>query len=162
MHWYVAVLKKYAEFDGRASRTEFWMFWLVHFVIRVGLLILAGFADVFLLLFFLYQLVLLLPTISVTIRRLHDADRSGWWYLVVFFPVVGGVALLGMAMAEGDPGENKYGPPPVEAGAPGSVGDTILQCPHCDAPYNPGDYRADTAHIYCSTCKGEIEGSPGT
>ncbi len=161
MHWYVSVLRKYAVFSGRASRREFWMFCLVHIAIGVGLVIGFLLGEAFAYLFLLYQAALLLPTVSVFIRRFHDSNRSGWWILVVFIPFIGGIVVLALAATAPDPNDNKYGPAPEMATAAGVVGETVLECPHCGAPYNPGDYRPDTLHIYCSVCRGEIERSPG-
>ena len=83
MNWYLSVLKKYAVFDGRASRTEFWMFTLFSFIVGVvlgiidGILHLKGTYGIGVL-GGLYNLAVLLPSIGVAIRRLHDTGRSGW------------------------------------------------------------------------------------
>lgn len=159
MRWYVAVLRKYAVFSGRASRAEFWSFWLIHTLIGVSLVFATIVVEAysFLLLFVLYRIAVALPTIGVSVRRLHDFDRSGWWFLIILFPLLGGVALLAILLTEGDSGENRFGLPvgmPEVVNDPGVLG---AVCPHCGAPYDPEDYRPDTEHIYCSTCRGEIE-----
>jgi uncharacterized membrane protein YhaH (DUF805 family) len=110
MNWYLDVLKKYAVFDGRAGRQEFWMFALIHF----GVAILLSIIDAVIGLGFLatlYFLAVLLPAVGVTIRRLHDTDRSGWWALLGLVPILG-LALLVLCALEGTPGDNQYGPAP--------------------------------------------------
>ncbi len=120
MNWYLAVLKKYTVFDGRASRTEFWMFSLFNFialiVISVLGTILAGKGSVIGgTLMLLYGLGTLLPNIGVAIRRLHDTGRSGWWILVAFVPFIGFIVLLVFYILESQPGDNEYGPNPHPA-----------------------------------------------
>lgn len=118
MRWYLAVIKDYAVFDGRAGRSEYWMFFLVNLLIAIALAVLDGVIgtfDMFAgmgLLGLLYTLAVLLPGIGVTIRRLHDTGRAGWWILVGFIPLVGGIILLILMVLEGTDGDNAYGPPP--------------------------------------------------
>jgi uncharacterized membrane protein YhaH (DUF805 family) len=112
MNWYVAVLKKYTEFHGRAGREEFWMFFLVNLVVLVGLWMLDGLIGLGLL-SALYGLAVLLPTLGVYIRRLHDTGRSGWWVLLIFVPLIGYLILLVLMALPGDAGPNEYGPPPA-------------------------------------------------
>ena len=111
MKWYLKVLKKYAVFEGRASRTEFWMFVLFNFI--VGFFI--GFFGALLggvssedqsVLVNIYQLAILIPSISVSWRRMHDTDRSGWWSLV---PIISLIYLV----EKGTAGNNKFGPEPA-------------------------------------------------
>ncbi|WP_043768940.1 DUF805 domain-containing protein [Algiphilus aromaticivorans] len=117
MGWYLAVLKDYAVFDGRAGRSEYWMFFLFNLLIAIALAVLdavIGTFDMFGgmgLLGLIYTLAVLLPGIGVTIRRLHDTGRSGWWILIGFIPLVGGIILLVMMVLKGSEGENAYGPP---------------------------------------------------
>jgi uncharacterized membrane protein YhaH (DUF805 family) len=111
MHWYTDVLKKYTEFSGRARRQEYWMFFLFNFIISIVISII----DAVLGLGFLgliYMLAVLLPSIAVAIRRLHDTDRSGWWFLIGFVPLIGGIWLLVLLVLEGTSGENQYGADP--------------------------------------------------
>lgn len=115
MKWYLKVLKNYAEFSGRARRTEFWMF--VLFNIIVGAIL--SFID---LLIFgkdsvlgfnpLYSLAVLIPSLAVAIRRLHDTDRSGFWVLLSFIPIIGWLILLIFYVQNGTPGANQYGNDP--------------------------------------------------
>jgi uncharacterized membrane protein YhaH (DUF805 family) len=108
MNWYLEVLKKYAEFDGRARRKEYWMFALFNYIVIAALgvvFILAGMGKAVPMLVNLYQLAIVLPYFGVGIRRMHDTDHSGWWIIV---PIVG----LVLACMEGTQGPNRYGPDP--------------------------------------------------
>ena len=119
---YLNVLKKYATFEGRASRSEFWYFNLVHVLIMavwIGLLVWFVQKDIdnilidivyFILL--AYSLIMFLPQLGVLVRRLHDTGRSGWWYFVVFIPIIGIFILLIILFLDSKEAENKYGENP--------------------------------------------------
>jgi uncharacterized membrane protein YhaH (DUF805 family) len=109
MNWYVAVLKKYAVFEGRAARTEYWMFVLFNLIVSVVLSIVDRMIGIHAL-GVLYSLAVLLPSIGVGIRRLHDTDRSGWWLLIALVPFVGWIVLLYFVVQDSTPGDNQYGP----------------------------------------------------
>lgn len=115
MEWYMAVLRKYAVFDGRARRTEYWMFLLFNVIIAIGLSVVESIVGGPGILGMLYGLAVLLPGIGVSIRRLHDTSRSGWWCLIGLVPIVGGIALLVFMAQDGHPGPNMYGPNPKAA-----------------------------------------------
>ena len=109
MRYWVAAMKKYAVFSGRASRKEYWMFVLMQILIGLVLLILAtaGLGEAGISIFVLYILGTQIPGLSVAVRRLHDIGVSGWWMVVIsFIPL----AYLGL-IRRGDESENKYGPP---------------------------------------------------
>ncbi len=117
MQWYLAVLKKYAVFNGRASRSEFW--WFVLFNIIVAFVL--GFIDGLLgtttqsgygLLSGIYSLAVLLPAIGVAIRRLHDSGKTGWWLLLCFVPIIGAIVLIVFYCLDSEPGPNQYGENP--------------------------------------------------
>lgn len=125
MNWYLEVLKKYAEFDGRARRKEYWMFALFNCIVYFGYCILAVLAvaalgrniqpAVALLAFvplWLYALAVFIPSLAVTVRRLHDTGRSGWWFLISLVPFVGGIILLVFVCTDSQPGPNMFGPNP--------------------------------------------------
>jgi uncharacterized membrane protein YhaH (DUF805 family) len=129
VNWYVKALKQYVDFSGRARRREYWMFVLVNVVIVIVLSVIdtllgtGGFratagggsfyaANSLGLLSGLYTLAVLLPSIAVTVRRLHDTDRSGWWILLGFIPIIGGIILLVFYVLEGTRGPNRFGPDP--------------------------------------------------
>ena len=106
----------YAKFDGRASRPAFWWWFLFTIMIAIA----ARILDTIIgspVLGIVVSLGLLLPNLSVSIRRLHDTDRSGWWVLIALIPIIGFIVLLVFYLRQSDAGENKYGPPPV-AGVP--------------------------------------------
>jgi len=114
--WYLAVLRKYATFDGRARRMEYWMFVLFNMLIGFAITL----VDVFARLGFLgvlYSLAMIIPTLAVTVRRLHDTGRSGWWVFINLIPVVGAIVLFIFMVIEGDPHDNEYGPDPEVYGA---------------------------------------------
>jgi len=116
MEWYLGVLKKYAVFDGRARRKEYWMFLLFNMVAALVLLIIDNIIGTVALLYGVYLLGTLCPAIGVTIRRLHDTGKSGWWIFISLVPVIGGLWLLYLMVIDGTPGDNQYGPSP-KAGA---------------------------------------------
>jgi len=109
MNWYIEVLKKYAVFDGRARRTEFWMFSLFNFIITIVLLVAEGLFGSSSIVSMLYSLAVLIPCITVSVRRLHDTDRSGWWLLIVLIPIIGVIVLIVFMVQDSKAGENKYG-----------------------------------------------------
>ena len=110
---YLEVLQKYAVFDGRAKRTEYWLFTLIQTII-VAVLYALFFAvgEWFLVVYFLYFLATLLPSLAVTVRRLHDIGRNGWYILVVLIPFIGWIVLL-VFMLMGSDDSNEYGPKPA-------------------------------------------------
>ncbi|MFD8205164.1 DUF805 domain-containing protein [Streptomyces sp. NPDC059695] len=116
MNWYVDVLKKYAVFDGRARRKEFWMFVLFNAII-LTVLTLVDEVIGFRLLSSLYGLAVLLPYVGVLIRRLHDTGRSGWWALLALIPVAGVIVLIVFCAGEGEQQQNAHGPNPKAAPA---------------------------------------------
>jgi uncharacterized membrane protein YhaH (DUF805 family) len=114
MDWYIGVLKKYAEFKGRARRKELWMFVLFNFIISIAL----GLIDYMLgmqLIGSLYSLAILIPSLAVGARRLHDIGKSGWWQLLYFLPILGFLILLYFFVLDSKPGTNDYGDNPKGA-----------------------------------------------
>lgn len=111
MHWYTSVLKKYVAFTGRARRQEYWMFILFNIIVSLVIALvdyLIGTASV---LGMIYSLAVLLPSLGVTVRRLHDTGRSGWWFLISFIPFVGAIILL-VFLCQDSQGDNQYGANP--------------------------------------------------
>jgi len=121
MRYYLEAIWKYASFTGRAARRAFWWFMLLHLSIIVALtafevwrghppdpmnpsLVLSA-----------YQLFILLPLLALTVRRLHDTNRSGWWILLNLVPVIGQLLLLWFMLISGDRRDNRYGPDPLAA-----------------------------------------------
>jgi uncharacterized membrane protein YhaH (DUF805 family) len=114
-------LKRYAQFEGRANRREYWMFQLFLLIVSAVLMVplvtalvmqsdVLGIASI--ILFVVFWLATLLPVIAVTVRRLHDCNQSGWFYLLALVPG-GGIVILVFALLPGTPQENVYGPVPV-------------------------------------------------
>ncbi len=121
MNWYLEALKKYAVFSGRARRTEYWMFYLFYIIFAVVLFIIDNILGIGGedggLLSGLFVLAMVIPSIAVTFRRLHDTDRSGWWLLIGLVPLIGGIILLIFTLQDSQSGENQYGPNPKSATA---------------------------------------------
>jgi uncharacterized membrane protein YhaH (DUF805 family) len=127
MQWFIDVVtKRYAQFSGRARRKEFWMYVLFYLVGSI----IVGILDRILGLDFqsggngvrsggwlstIYGLALLVPTIAVAVRRMHDKDRSGWWVLIWLIPCVGWIWFIVWQAQEGTPGDNRFGPDPKAA-----------------------------------------------
>lgn len=118
MEWATLPLKKYADFTGRSRRKEYWMFFLLVLVVAIvvglveGILGLSGMIGPYGPISTLFLLAILVPSIAVGIRRLHDTDRSGWWILIGLVPFVGGLILLVFYCLEGTRGPNQFGPDP--------------------------------------------------
>ena len=105
----------YVNFSGRAARSEYW-FWVLFTIIAE---IVTGIVDVLLgitLVTTLFVLVTLLPGVAVAVRRLHDLDRTGWWLLLVFIPLVGAIVLIVWFCTIGTRGYNRFGPDPLGVG----------------------------------------------
>jgi uncharacterized membrane protein YhaH (DUF805 family) len=113
--WYLAVLKKYAVFEGRAARPEYWWFILVGIVVSIILRIIDGFfgAHQMGILGAIYAIGVLVPSLAVAVRRLHDTDRSGWWLLICFVPLIGFIVLIVFLALRGTPGPNRFGAAPA-------------------------------------------------
>ncbi len=110
--WYKeVVLKKYAQFEGRAGKSEFWYFVLGNIIISIVLSIIPKIGGA---LSGLYSLAVLVPSIAVGVRRLHDIGKSGWNYLMVLIPIAGPIILLIWFIKDGDPAENAFGPVPPD------------------------------------------------
>lgn len=117
----VCLFKKYADFSGRASRSEFWWFTLFNALGIFAVIVLSGAIGYIIGGLFtvfsaipigsiIYSLAVVVPSIAVVVRRLHDTGRSGWWYFIVFVPIVGSIVLLVMMCLE-SADENEYGLP---------------------------------------------------
>jgi uncharacterized membrane protein YhaH (DUF805 family) len=132
MDWFVLVLKKYAQFQGRSRRSEYWYFALFHVLIALAVIvpaiifiaigasshnsIVTGLGVVLYLAYFAFSLALLVPSVAVTVRRLHDTGRSGWWYFIALVPFAGPIILLVFLCSDSQPGDNLYGPNPKGIG----------------------------------------------
>lgn len=123
MNWYLEVLKKYAVFNGRARRSEYWYFMLFSSIIGIVLAVIDGVTGSYSpevglgLLGGIYTLAVFIPSLAVLVRRLHDTQRSGWWLLIVLIPLIGAIVLLVFMVQDSKPGQNQYGANPKEATA---------------------------------------------
>lgn len=123
MNWYLKVLKQYADFGGRARRTEYWMFILFNFIFSMVAIALdyalgTGVGGMgYGIIYALYALIVLIPSLAVAVRRLHDVGKSGWMILISLIPLIGGIWLIVLLVTDSNPGANEYGPNPKEAPA---------------------------------------------
>jgi uncharacterized membrane protein YhaH (DUF805 family) len=119
INWYKKVVfENYANFKGRARRSEYWYFALMNLIILVIATVLdstLGMNFAPLPYGYLYLLVVLttfIPGLAVAVRRLHDVGKSGWFYFIALIPIIGAIWLLVLFFTEGNKGENQYGPDP--------------------------------------------------
>lgn len=143
MEWMLLPLRRYARFSGRARPKEYWMFILFLLLCFIAIGIVEGLLGLSTTehwvrrgpwwfdtgyhtrggpLTGLFGLAILIPWLAVAVRRLHDTDRSGFWLLIIFFPVIGSLVLLVFFIMSGTRGPNRFGPDPVEVGEPELVG----------------------------------------
>lgn len=129
LHWYLLPWRKYAVFAGRAPRREYWLFHLGNSLIGMFLYLAAVLASpsmldggepsggslLFLLLMVVFSLAVIIPSLAVSTRRLHDINLSGWRFLVVLIPILGSLAFFVFTLIPGTPGENRFGPDPRKA-----------------------------------------------
>ncbi|MFC0676549.1 DUF805 domain-containing protein [Lysobacter korlensis] len=125
MDWYLKVLKQYFDFSGRARRKEYWMFLLFSVIVSIVLGIVDVMAGLTMLggtmgtLGSIYALAIIIPSLAVGARRLHDIDRSGWWMLIGLIPVIGFIVLIVWYASEGTRGDNRFGADPKAGDADG-------------------------------------------
>ena len=114
MKWFLLPFKKYADFSGRSRRKEYWMFYLFNIIIFfvLYLMIVLDKAKEFdISLFYVYGILIIIPFIAVTVRRLHDVGKSGWFALICLIPL-GGIWIFILLCTDSNPDENEYGPNP--------------------------------------------------
>jgi uncharacterized membrane protein YhaH (DUF805 family) len=134
MEWMLMPLRRYADFSGRSRRKEYWMFTLFILLVYLAIITLlavgGGLSGAFapgadaqmpaigwvgILLIVIFAFGILIPTIAVQVRRMHDQDKSGWWVLIAYIPIVnyiGGIVIFVFMCIEGTKGENRFGPDP--------------------------------------------------
>ena len=118
MNWFVLALKQYAVFSGRSRRSEYWFFVLFYLLIYIALSVVDWMLGTYSasaqvgLLSSGFSLAMVVPSIAVAARRLHDTGRSGWWQLLVLLPIVGAIILIVFLVQDSKPGQNQYGPNP--------------------------------------------------
>ena len=131
INWFLKVLNQYSDFDGRARRMEYWMFNLVYIFIGIiaqlfdNLFGIAfweyGYGPIYLILVF----GLFIPSLAVSVRRLHDVGKSGWMLLIILIPLIGAIWLLVLLFTDSQPGRNEYGPNPKYDDDGTMAGDTL-------------------------------------
>ncbi len=124
MNWYLKVVKdNYANFTGRARRKEYWMFVLFNVIFAIVALIIDNIIGTsfsigegayamhlpYGWIYLIYTLIVLIPSLAVLVRRLHDIGKSGWWFFIAFIPLIGAIWLLVLTVTDGNPGSNIYG-----------------------------------------------------
>jgi len=115
MQYFMQAMRRYADFSGRSRRSEYWYFVLFQILI-LGVAMAIDNIWGSPILYSIAALVLLVPSLAVSIRRLHDTSRSGWWILLAFIPLIGAIILIVWYATDGTPGTNKWGANPKEAG----------------------------------------------
>ena len=113
MEYFIDALKKYADFTGRASRKEYWMFMLFYLILLIGCFVLGAVLGAFFI-GPIFALGMMMPCISIAVRRLHDTSRSGWWILIKLIPLIGTIILI-VFLVQDSHEENQYGPNPKQA-----------------------------------------------
>ncbi|MWN91089.1 DUF805 domain-containing protein [Gilliamella sp. Pra-s65] len=121
MNWFIScITQNYANFNGRARRQEYWMFFLFNFLLNLALIIVnmilvsisTSLMPVANIITFVASVALFIPGLAVLVRRLHDIDKSGWWLLIVIIPLIGSIVLFVFACLDSTPGSNQYGENP--------------------------------------------------
>jgi uncharacterized membrane protein YhaH (DUF805 family) len=133
-------LRNYVTFSGRAARSEYWWFFLFAILCSIAGEILDAATGGAGLINLAVALGLFLPSIALAVRRLHDKDRSGWWYLIIFIPLIGGLILLYWFVTRGTTGPNRFGPDPLGGSGGGSGGGWSADTPRADT----GRYAASS------------------
>jgi uncharacterized membrane protein YhaH (DUF805 family) len=108
---YLSALQKYVVFHGRARRREFWMFTVVNIVVTTALQLAVKSHVPYLI----YSCAMIVPTLTVTVRRLHDTSHSGWWVLIGAVPILGEIVLFVFLVSRGEDGPNRFGQDPKTA-----------------------------------------------
>ena len=123
MKWYLKCINQYADFSGRARRTEYWMFTLFNMIFTLLTLFIGGLLGTTLFgasgaaigsmgLYLLYLIAVFIPGLSVFVRRLHDTGNSGWMFFISLIPLIGGIWVFVLLIMDSKPGKNKWGPNP--------------------------------------------------
>lgn len=116
MEWFLKVVKdNYANFKGRARRKEYWMFGLFSILFSIAAIIVDFIVGTYFVIYMIYMLALMIPSLAVFVRRMHDVGKSGWWFFISLIPLIGGIWLLVLLCTDSNQGENNYGPSPKAA-----------------------------------------------
>jgi uncharacterized membrane protein YhaH (DUF805 family) len=126
MNWYLVALENYFGFKGRARRKEYWLFVLFNIIFGLVAIYLDNFFGIVMKgvvygpIYLVYSLVVFIPGLAVTFRRLHDVGESGAMILITLIPIIGAIWLLALLVRDSNPGENEYGPDPKNLQKEGS------------------------------------------
>lgn len=113
MNWYLRAIQHYVDFKSRASRKEYWMFMLINVIIVIVLKLVGSHLENPNLLLGIYGLFIMIPSCAVSVRRLHDTNRSGWLVLLALLPIIGPLVLLFFKVQKGNPLTNRFGIAPL-------------------------------------------------
>jgi len=111
-------MKQYADFGGRARRTEYWMSTLFNFIFMIAAMVIDNVAGLtagelpYGVFYFLYAFAVFIPGLAVSVRRLHDVGKSGWMILIALIPIIGAIWLLVLMFTDSNAGDNQYGANP--------------------------------------------------
>lgn len=139
-----AITKHYADFSGRARRTEYWMFTLFYGLALLAALLFDSLLGTIALFYVIAIFGLFFPSLAVTVRRLHDVGKSGWFLLINLIPFVGAIWFLVLMCTDGNPTNNEYGPNPKMVGPTIGSGQNRF-CSSCGSPN-------DAASAHCRQC----------
>ncbi|MFM8488055.1 MAG: DUF805 domain-containing protein [Bacteroidota bacterium] len=114
MEWYLKALRQYADFEGRARRKEYWIYFLFNTIFLFWVMLMDIFLNTFPIFLLFFIAGTFIPSLAVTIRRLHDIGKSGWMYLVTIIPIIGSIWFLVLVVTDSQQGDNEYGPNPKE------------------------------------------------
>lgn len=165
MSWWLMGLRRYADFSGRSSRKEYWMFVLFNMIFGIVAIVLdniigtaiygVGYGAVYII----YLLAVMIPGLAVSVRRLHDVGKNGWFILVSLIPIIGSIWLLILMCTDSSTGDNGYGPNPLAALAAlenAKYGNTSSDSWTSDqTSYTPN--QAKKVQKYCENCGSSME-----
>jgi uncharacterized membrane protein YhaH (DUF805 family) len=126
MKYFLKCVNQFADFNGRARRTEYWMFALFNIIFGIAAATLDVLLETDFIVYGLYVLALFLPGLAVLVRRLHDVGKSGWMIFISLIPLIGGIWLFVLLVTDSDPGDNAYGPNPKNVGGSSYSESTVL------------------------------------
>lgn len=112
MEFFIRAYKNYANFNGRDTRQQYWMFYLFYIIAYIVLNIVDAVLGTGGLLSGIFALASFVPAIAIAARRLHDINKSGWWQLLVLIPIIGAIVLIVFLVKQGEDGENRFGADP--------------------------------------------------
>lgn len=171
MDWYLMVLRRYAEFDGRSRRSEYWMYMLFNFLVVlalafvgvVGLVISHDYGGILFVPLVIYALATMIPGLSVGVRRFHDTGRSGWLFLgfmlagmIPFVGLIGAIVQIVFLCQDSNVGANQYGPSPKYPDLPGVAAGNMGFSP-MGFGAQPQPFTGGNPLVFCRNCGKQVE-----